>query len=348
MPDEENLYRRGAVWWLRATIGGVERRESLRTSDVRVARRLRDARLEEISGAVRRGEPTVYWGDAVAAWLAEARGQIADTTLIRYKVSLKQCETELLPFDVKAIDGKRLAALVTARRAAGASPATIRRDLTAISRVLEFCEAQGWREGNPTLSYRRHLKERRDPITLPEPADLEWLLKHCSARFAALIRAAELTGCRQNELVTLRRRQYNRAAKTLEVIGKGNKRRTLQLDDAASAHLTAQPATLGSELVFCREGGRAFAEAASDFTHVRRAAAAAAKRQGRPFHRFRFHDLRHLFAVTALRGGMDIYTLSKHLGHTSVKTTEIYLAFLTPQQTDKAKKGVARAEGTSP
>ena len=52
------------------------------------------------------------------------------------------------------------------------------------------------------------------------------------------------------------------------------------------------------------------------------------------FKRFRFHDLRHLFAVEALRGGMSIYALSKHLGHTSVKTTEIYLAFLTPEKAD--------------
>lgn len=51
-----------------------------------------------------------------------------------------------------------------------------------------------------------------------------------------------------------------------------------------------------------------------------------------------FHDLRHLFAVEALRGGMGIYRLSKHLGHTSVKTTEIYLDFLTPEEAARAKE----------
>jgi integrase/recombinase XerD len=39
---------------------------------------------------------------------------------------------------------------------------------------------------------------------------------------------------------------------------------------------------------------------------------------------------------------MDIYTLSKHLGHTSVKTTEIYLAFLTPEESDRAKRAAAQ------
>ena len=35
---------------------------------------------------------------------------------------------------------------------------------------------------------------------------------------------------------------------------------------------------------------------------------------------------------------MSIYALSKHLGHTSVKTTEIYLAFLTPEKADLARE----------
>ena len=48
MPDP-NLYLRGGVYWLRATIKGVEHRESLRTRDVKVARRLRNKRIEEIA-----------------------------------------------------------------------------------------------------------------------------------------------------------------------------------------------------------------------------------------------------------------------------------------------------------
>jgi hypothetical protein len=65
------------------------------------------------------------------------------------------------------------------------------------------------------------------------------------------------------------------------------------------------------------------------------------------FRRFRFHDLRHLFAVEALRGGMDIYTLSKHLGYASVKTTEIHLDFLSPEEQDAARGGTAQKTAQS-
>jgi integrase/recombinase XerD len=52
--------------------------------------------------------------------------------------------------------------------------------------------------------------------------------------------------------------------------------------------------------------------------------------------------LRHLWAVEALRGGMGLYALSKHLGHTSVSVTErVYLAFLTPEEAEAAKAKAA-------
>lgn len=344
---EPNIFKRGGVYWLRASVKGIEHRETLRTRDLKTARQARDKRLKEIEGARWRGERLVTWEAAVAAWVDDVAGQIAQTTAKRYGVSLMQCAPFLAGLDVSTIDGKTLAALMTGRRKLGASPATIRRDLTAISRVLEFAEAQDWREGNPTLSKRRLLKERRDPIALPEPAEVEALIAATPARFGALIRAAWLTGCRQAELVNSTWRAFNARARTLEIVGKGNKRRTIALSDEATAQISAQPRTLGCDLIFCRDGGVAFAEAASDFTHFRRNLEAKTKRERRPFRRFRFHDLRHLYAVEELRRGRGIYDLSKHLGHTSIKTTEIYLAFLTPEEADRAKAGSAQKTAQS-
>ena len=37
------------------------------------------------------------------------------------------------------------------------------------------------------------------------------------------------------------------------------------------------------------------------------------------------HTLRHTFATLMLEGGTDIYSLSRMLGHTNIKTTTIYL-----------------------
>lgn len=340
--SEDNLYKRGDIWWLKAIVKGKQRRESLRTRDVKVARRLRDQRIEALKAEAHRGEFTVTWKAAVAEWSTHAMDQIAASTAKRYAVSLAQCEPYLTAYAIEQIDGKVIQAMINARRKEKTTPATIRRDLTAISQVLEYAETQGWREGNPTLSKRRGLKERRDPIVIPSADDIDSIIHAAPARFAGLIRAALLTGCRQNELVKAKWRDIDKTRETLTLIGKGNKRRTIQLSAEALAHFQAQPRTLGIDLIFHKDGGIPFKDAATDFVHLRTRTLKREAKAGHDVQRFRFHDLRHVFAVNALRSGMSIYTLQKHLGHTSVSTTEIYLEHLTPEEAESAKRGQAQ------
>jgi len=344
---EANLYKRDGIWWLRATVKGTEYRESLRTGDVKVARKIRDHRIREIKEQAWHGKNAgIPWKAAVAAWMQHVDGQLAASTARRYAVSLAICEPYLAAHHIDQISGRVIMDLISRRLSDGAKPATVRRDLTAISQVLEFAKAMDWCESNPTLDKRTILSERRDPIFLPIAADIEMMTAEAPASFGAMIRAAHLTGCRQNELVTARWSAFDAMRRTLEVIGKGNKRRVIDLSPAAVSLIKSQPRQLKSDLIFCREGGLAYAEAASFFSHLRRAVARKAMLSSIPFTGFRFHDLRHLFAVQTLKGELEIhmgiYDLSAHLGHTSVKTTEIYLEFLAPTEQKEAKRGSAQ------
>ncbi len=51
-----------------------------------------------------------------------------------------------------------------------------------------------------------------------------------------------------------------------------------------------------------------------------------------------FHFIRHTFATLQLANGTDIYTVSKMLGHTNVRTTQIYTKVV-----DKKKESAADA-----
>lgn len=53
-----------------------------------------------------------------------------------------------------------------------------------------------------------------------------------------------------------------------------------------------------------------------------------------------FHTLRHTFAVLAIAKKVDIYTVSKLLGHQSITVTEIYTEVL-----DNSKKEAMEAIG---
>jgi integrase/recombinase XerD len=61
--------------------------------------------------------------------------------------------------------GPKTVADYVSDRSGKVSNATIRRDLTALSRLMAACVSWAWRTDNPARDY--DWSERRDPIALP-------------------------------------------------------------------------------------------------------------------------------------------------------------------------------------
>ena len=91
----------------------------------------------------------------------------------------------------------------------------------------------GGAEGNPSLSKRRLNRERRDPIYLPTEEFYRAVLDACPQGLRRMVEAERLTGLRHAELASLMWRQFDFINGKMEVIGKGNKRRVIDLSDAA-------------------------------------------------------------------------------------------------------------------
>jgi integrase/recombinase XerD len=105
-------------------------------------------------------EVMTEWGNAFES-------QCSAKTFERYLCSLEQ----LGPFlegkklsDVTA-DGRLIAEIVRERQKVVA-PATIKRDLGALSSVINYAIGESWCESNPVLARLARIKERRDPINL--------------------------------------------------------------------------------------------------------------------------------------------------------------------------------------
>lgn len=339
----KNLYTRNGIYWARFKVNGVEYRESLRTRSERVAERNLKALVDEIRAKAHFGiEGPKGWAEAVVAWSADPTAVRSASTRKRYLVSLRQLRPLLDGKTLADIDTRLVKTIVRARAGQGATNATIRRDLTAMSSVIEHAIDEEWMDTNPTLAIRRkRLKESRDPIVLPIAAEIKMMVAASPARFGDAIEFARETGMREEEIFGLRRASIKRDAITF--VGKRNKMRTIPLTPKARQIVERQVPFITSDYVFWHGDGQRWSSPASRFGDIRRRVARKAAQAGQEFRGFRFHDLRHLYAVEFLRQRRgSLYDLQQLLGHDSIKTTEEYLRFLTPDEVKVAMHVVAQ------
>ncbi len=165
----------------------------------------------------------------------------------------------------------------------------------------------------------------RRPLTAEQ---LERLRDGCRTyKEKALVEFLVSTGCRLSELVGVRVGAVDWQGRSVVVLGKGGKERTVYFSVRAKLML--------QEYLGRRRGGEAlFASSRAPYEAMRPRAVEKAlqkigERAGEPM-RIHPHLMRHTFASNALNSGMDITIIQHLLGHTDPKTTLIY-AELAPR-----------------
>jgi integrase/recombinase XerD len=280
----------------------------------------------------------------------------AESTITRYLCSMEQLKPYLAGRTLFDINRRLLGDLVEDRQKE-VTNATIRRDLTALSKLMNYAVGRGWcgERPNPVPSVMRTIEEKRDPINLPHDDDLALVMARADGPFPYLMKAALLTGCRLNELVSAKLRDHDPAARTLTVLGKRNKKRVIDLNWRDGYKLfDSLPVFAGKPWLFWRhEDKRARGDSkrkptfrgdkiddpSQNFRRITDATEALCEEEGKQFVRFVFHDPRHRHCVDYLNSGGDIYDLNKRVGHSTLKQTEEYLEHVTSAQARIAKYG---------
>lgn len=335
----KGCFWRGNTLWGRIQVKGGDIKWSLRTDDPEVAKRRHKIERDRQVAASHYGDHRRMFTDVMAEWGEKIGRNVSERTAARYATSLKQLQPFLEGVYDDEIDGELVADIIDKRQAHGVSNATIKRDLGAVSSVLNFGIDKGYRDSNPVLPRLKRLKERRDPIMLPDHQHVEMVIRRAPGLLASMIRAYWSTGARRDELAFARRSQLDHARKQLTLIGKGKKLRVIDLDGWGYDEIFKPlPAALGSAFLFWHHQGEPFQTVSGQFRVIVASVAKQAQKQEQDFRPFRLHDLRHLHAVDWLKSGRSIYDLQQRLGHTSVKTTEIYLKYLTPDEARIAKQ----------
>ena len=124
------------------------------------------------------------------------------------------------------------------------------------------------------------------------------------------------TGCRKEEFRQLKWGDIDPQLKFIRIVGKGGRHRVVPLNDTCREILQRyrrlpddSPLQISAKYPGI-EGSSWLCRRISRKTKMKQ---------------FGSHALRHRFATAMLRKGVDLFTISKILGHASIKTTEIYL-----------------------
>jgi integrase len=207
MTGNGSIYKRGAVLWIRYSVGGHEHRESARTDRQSEARALLAQRLTEARGGrAPHLAPKLTVSEALAAFLEDQR--------IAGRRSLRQTTGHVAP--VREAFGPRrlvdvtteaLRAYVRARQAQGKAPATINRELAALRRAMRLAVAEGRSAWVPAFPCLKEENARRGFFTRDEADAILAALRDDDVR--DFVEWAYWTGMRRGEAAGLRWLDYS-------------------------------------------------------------------------------------------------------------------------------------------
>lgn len=336
----ENLVRHvGGTIYLRAKVGGKVIRKSLETSDLRIAKLMRDETLESLRGAA--GAPTKA-PDTVGKALAIVRARMEAQTNLKpssrryYRYLFKALE-ETLPLSLHAsrwtVD---VAGEWWKRFSDGRSDDQSITGLRVVRKLGEVLIDAHMRRDNPAAKIKPAKRKNRDAERqLPTAVELDALIAdvraqklRCSEEAANMIEFLAWSGLRINELRNVQWQHIGTEWVTITGGKDGTKNRT-----SRTIPINGRLRALLDRLQEPNSTGPLFYLA-----NPRAALSGACKRAGIPH--MRIHDLRHWFATHAIERGVDIPTVAKWLGHKDkgVLAMKIYGHLRDDHSLEAAKK----------
>jgi len=332
-----SLFKRGAVWWMRFNHEGKQIRRSTETSDRRLAEKIfAKAQTLAIEGK----------------WFEKGIGEdmmlkdLFDKYIEEHSVSNKAERTviqdrgiarDMLEFfgNIRIVElaPSRISSYKAHLKAKGLKAATINIHRGFLNHAFKKAVREWeWVKDNPVEKIaRERVRNARDRWLTEE--EQERLLKACVIYaigkenvqiphywLQEIVLFDLNTGMRMDEILSLEWPHVDLFRKTVTIMkSKNGDKRTIPLNKTAFELLKekAKVRHIKTKYVFASEAGTKI-----DHRNLRRAFYNALEKA--KITDFRFHDLRHTFATRLAQAGVDIYKLSKILGHRSITMTMRY------------------------
>jgi len=223
------------------------------------------------------------------------------------------------------------------------APATVNKRMKILRHMLS--KASDWNMVEDEVR-RRAYKVKLQPenngrLRFLQKSECVRLIDNCADHLRPIVTMALHTGMRRGEILSLRWDNvdlHHRFIFLGSSVTKTGQRREIPISDLLAAVLTSLPRQDDIPWVFFDKHTK------KHIGDVKRSFATACKNAGiKDFH---FHDLRHTFASHLVMAGVDITTVSRLLGHTTLKMTLRY-AHLAPGHLSAAIEALSkRISGT--
>ena len=362
-----NVYLRGKTWWGRVQKDGEELRKSLETRSESVARGRLKIWLDELETIAWGGKPRHTLNVVMDSFQTEHGPSLRPATLRRYGVSIDHLDAALGDRPLLSLRPADLKDFETARRSAGASAPTVRRDLACLSSIFGFAIENEWADINPVIPFlkqraKRGLRESPPRTRYLSRAEEARLLDSAMPYVRDAILFAIYSGLRQEEQFSLTWSQVDLVRKQVTIsagTAKGKRERTVILLKPALDVLARMPRHLTSGYVFHHGAAttkrgpvrraalpRPERNDGERFNHLDRGLRRAASRA--KVVSLRWHDLRRTHGCRLLQEEKwSLEMVRDQLGHQSVVQTERAYAFLEVEARRTAAHGAGTVVGTA-
>lgn len=243
---------------------------------------------------------------------------IADTTIDRYMRENKKL-LDFLNMPIEDIKTNDIRVYIASRRKAGVSNRTLDGMRRCYSSFFGWLQKEELIVRNPCAALKqiKYRKEIKKPFSAIE---LEKIRMGCETkRDLALVSFLYSTGCRVSEVARLNMSDIDFETQEVNVIGKGDKERTVYLTDVAIMHLREYLIERRdfSEALFTGKGTTRLGKSG-----IRAILKRIEQKTGvKNVHPHRF---RRTLATDLLNRGMSVQDVAEILGHADIKTTMIY------------------------
>ena len=225
---------------------------------------------------------------------------------------------------------------------------TIKRKIASIKAFYSYLEEEELVEQNP---FRKIKVKFKETIILPRiipREEIKQLLNYIyvslsslsgiqykhTLRDAAVIEVFFATGARVYEISNIRAESINLNSGLIRIMGKGGKERYIQINNTAVLDILRkyyaenEPEIKKSGYFFINNRGNRYTEQSIRLMLKKYTLKAGIQRKITP------HMFRHSFATYLIEEGVDVSCVQQILGHSSIKTTQIYIHVAAKKQAD--------------